>query len=84
MITADRTYAQALADRRLELEEDHRTAAEYLDELRGELRAYADDPASVADIRAHLLTVAAMRDEAAADLEEARRLIAACGPNSAG
>lgn len=79
MTTTDRTYAQALADRRLALEEDHRTAAEYLDELRGELGAYADDPASVADIRAHLLTVAAMRDEAAADLEEARRLIAATG-----
>ena len=31
MTIADRTYAQALADRRLELEEDHRTAAEYLD-----------------------------------------------------
>ncbi len=49
MTTADRTYAQALADRRLELEEDHRTAAEYLDELK-----------------------------------VARRLLAACGPNSAG
>ena len=84
MTTTDRTYAQALADRRLELEEDHRTAAEYLDELRDELGTYADDPASVADIRAHLLTVAAMRDEAAADLEEARRLLAACGPNSVG
>lgn len=79
MTTADRTYAQVLADRRLELEEDHRTAAAYLDELRDELGTYADDPASLADIRAHLLTVAAMRDEAAADLEEARRLIAATG-----
>jgi len=84
MTTADRTYAQALADRLLELEEDHRTAAEYLDELRGELGTYADDPASVADIRAHLLTVAAMRDEAVADLEEARRLIAARGSSPAG
>jgi len=84
MTTADRTYAQALADRRLELEEDHRTAAEYRDELRDELRAYADDPASVADIRAHLLTVAGLRDLAAADLEEAQRLLDACGPNAAG
>jgi len=33
MTTADRTYAQALADRRLELEEDHRTAAD-LEEAR--------------------------------------------------
>ncbi len=79
MTTADRTYAQALAERLLELEEDHRTAAEYLDELRDELRAYAADPASVADIRAHLLTVAALRDLTADELEEARRLTAATG-----
>ena len=76
MTTTDRTYAQALADRRLALEEDHRTAAAYLDELHDELRAYADDPVSAADIRAHLLTVAGLRDLAAADLEEVRRLIA--------
>lgn len=44
----------------------------------------AGDEASIADIRAHLLNVAELRDLAAADLEEARRLIAACGPNSAG
>ncbi len=79
MTPADRTYAQALADRQLELEEDHRTAAEYLNELRDELRAYADDPASVADIRRHLLTVAELRDRTADELEEARRLTTATG-----
>ena len=79
MTTTDRTDAQALADRRLELEEDHRTAAEYLDELRDELRAYADDPVRAVDIRAHLLTVVGLRDLAAVALEEAWRLIAVTG-----
>ena len=79
MRTTDRTYAQALADRRLELEDDHRTAAAYLDELRDELKAAAADPVSVADIRRHLRTVAELRDRAAAELELARRLTAAPG-----
>ncbi len=79
--TVDRTYAQALADRAAELEGNHTAAADYLNELCDELRAYAaaGDEASVADIRAHLLNVAGLRDLAAGDLEEARRLIAATG-----
>ena len=38
MTTADRTYTQALADRSLELEDDHHTAAEYLAVPRQALR----------------------------------------------
>jgi hypothetical protein len=84
MTIADRTYAQTLADRAAALEDEHTAAADYADELCDELRAYADDPASVADIRAHLLTVTGLRDLAAADLEEARRLLVARDSSPAG
>jgi len=67
-----RSLAQALIDRVAGHRADHTLAADYLDEL----RAYASvgNEASVADNRADLLAVAGLRDLAAADLEEARRL----------
>ncbi len=86
MTGVDRTYAQAIADRAAEFEADHALAADYLAELRDELGAYAaaGDEVSVDDIRAHLLTVAGLRDLDAADLEEARRLLTARGSSPAG
>ena len=76
MMTVDRTYAQALADRAAELESDLAAAADYLDELHDELRDYAAGPTSVAAIRAHLPTIEGACSEAAEGLEEARRLLA--------
>ena len=86
MTTADRTYAQALADRSDEFRRALAAVDAYLADLHTELKHYAEegDAESVADIRDHLAHVVALHDETAGQLEEVRRLLAAADSRAPG